>query len=194
MTDPLSKLNIRSLIGERLAEMPSTVRAAHSSIVCARVVEAILNRRATSAMLYLAKAPELDLDEAIEALLAEGLTVAVPKVHATGHSMEPVGLASLDPSGMTVDRFGIRTPRSPTPLEAASLDAIVVPGLAFDAHGGRLGRGAGFYDRFLNRLETRPFCVGVCFHCQLVPTLQTAAHDEPMDATLTEKTSFLHDS
>ena len=192
MTDPLPKTSVRRVVAARLDDMPSDVRAAHSTVVCARVVEAILDRRATCVMLYLAKAPELDLDEAIEALLEAGVAIAVPKVDETGHSMQPVHLPNLDPSGMTVDRFGIRTPAAPTPFDAASLEVVVVPGLAFDTHGGRLGRGAGFYDRFLKRLETRPFRIGTCFNAQLMTALPTAAHDEPMDAILTEETSFFH--
>lgn len=63
-------------------------------------------------------------------------------------------------------------------------DLIFVPGLAFDAQGGRLGRGKGFYDAALGRLPG--FRLGICFDSQRVPLVPTAPHDQRVQAILTE--------
>jgi 5-formyltetrahydrofolate cyclo-ligase len=63
---------------------------------------------------------------------------------------------------------------------------ILVPGLAFTRKGDRLGRGGGFYDRYLAQLPSTTFKLGVCFAMQLVPTLPTEPHDQCMDAVVTE--------
>jgi len=64
---------------------------------------------------------------------------------------------------------------------------ILLPGRAFDRSGNRLGRGLGFYDRFLKKLrESKPEAraYGICFHCQLVKKVPTASHDEAVDRVI----------
>lgn len=63
-----------------------------------------------------------------------------------------------------------------------ALDLVVVPGVAFTRDGARLGRGRGYYDRYLEQSEMRAFCVGVCFAHQLVDALPVEPHDRAMDA------------
>ncbi len=62
------------------------------------------------------------------------------------------------------------------------LDLVVVPGVAFTRGGARLGRGRGYYDRYLSLPGLRAFCVGVCFAHQLVDALPVEPHDRAMDA------------
>lgn len=80
--------------------------------------------------------------------------------------------------------FGIAEPVIKIP--APPPDAALIPGLAFDAHGGRLGRGRGFYDRFLASIPHVPI-VGVCFSCQLVPHIPMEEHDARVGAIITEQ-------
>lgn len=63
-----------------------------------------------------------------------------------------------------------------------TLDLVVVPGVAFTRDGARLGRGRGYYDRYLSQPGLRAFCVGVCFAHQLVDALPVEPHDRAMDA------------
>jgi 5-formyltetrahydrofolate cyclo-ligase len=70
-------------------------------------------------------------------------------------------------------------------LEIPELDIILVPGLAFSSDGRRLGRGGGFYDRFLATLSPRTTRLGVCFSFQLVDDLPTESHDERVTAVVT---------
>jgi 5-formyltetrahydrofolate cyclo-ligase len=87
---------------------------------------------------------------------------------------------------LTPGAFGIFEP-SPTlailPLE--QIDAFICPGLAFDSHGGRLGRGKGFYDRMLSTARADALKIGVCFACQMVPDTHSETHDILMDAVVT---------
>jgi 5-formyltetrahydrofolate cyclo-ligase len=72
-------------------------------------------------------------------------------------------------------------------VDPATLDAVVVPGMAFDRQGGRLGRGAGVYDRFLARLPERTLRIGLIPSALLVERLPTEPHDIPMHAVATER-------
>lgn len=65
-------------------------------------------------------------------------------------------------------------------------DCVVVPGLVFDRSGNRLGRGKGFYDRFLGKLGSRVFKVGLAFSFQVVPAVPVESYDVRLDAVLTD--------
>lgn len=101
-----------------------------------------------------------------------------PRVASDGelHLHRVRGTADLRPGA-----FGILEPdaRSPT-LAAGEIDLVLCPGLGFDRHGTRLGRGRGFYDRFLARLRPQVPRIGVAFPCQLAERLPRDAHDIPM--------------
>ncbi len=85
--------------------------------------------------------------------------------------------------------YGITEP-DPALARAADvsrLEAVIVPGVAFDRAGGRLGYGGGYYDRFLSRLPQRPLLIGAAFSCQLVEDLPTEPHDHRLDLLVTER-------
>lgn len=85
--------------------------------------------------------------------------------------------------------FGIPEPhpgaRVPVPVE--SLDAVVVPGIAFDVQGNRLGWGAGYYDRLLTGVRPGVPVVALAFECQIVPAIPSLGHDVRMSAIVTEQ-------
>ena len=82
--------------------------------------------------------------------------------------------------------YGIPEPDATYPVDPESLDAIVVPGLAFGRHGGRLGQGSGFYDRFLPRLRDDALRIGVCYEWQVLDAVPLEPHDVPMTHVVTE--------
>ena len=84
------------------------------------------------------------------------------------------------------DAWGMAVPRLHVPVPVDSLDAVVVPGLAFDRAGNRLGRGAGVYDRFLASLPPTTLRIGLIPSALLVDRLPTDPHDVPMHAVVTE--------
>jgi len=74
-------------------------------------------------------------------------------------------------------------------VELQALDVVIVPGLAFDREKNRLGRGKGFYDRFLKRLDKKTRIVGVAFDFQLIPSIPAhPPRDEKVDLVVTEST------
>jgi 5-formyltetrahydrofolate cyclo-ligase len=85
-------------------------------------------------------------------------------------------------------KFGIPEPLHPAWAEPEELDLILVPGMAFDPTGNRLGRGGGFYDRLLPQYNATR--AGVCFDFQCLEKIETEPHDCKMDVILTESKFF----
>jgi 5-formyltetrahydrofolate cyclo-ligase len=86
---------------------------------------------------------------------------------------------------LTTGAFGVMEPRSSLPrVGIAGIDVFLCPGLAFDAHGGRLGRGKGYYDRALSRARPDAFRIGVCFPWQMVAAIPLDAQDIRMDLVI----------
>lgn len=80
--------------------------------------------------------------------------------------------------------LGIAEPMGENFTQLDRIDLVIVPGVAFDRHNNRLGRGKAYYDRFLSQLKT--FRLGVCFQFQLFDQIPVNAHDIPMDLVLTD--------
>ncbi len=88
-------------------------------------------------------------------------------------------------NGLDPGAFGVMEPSSTLPVVPASeCDAFICPGLAFDVSGGRLGRGKGFYDRFLETSRPDAHKIGVCFPIQIVPDTFSEPHDVRMDRVI----------
>lgn len=83
------------------------------------------------------------------------------------------------------EQFGIGEPTGPEFCNLSSIQMIIVPGVAFDCHNNRMGRGRGFYDRLL-KSTPKAYKVGVAFKFQMVDLVPTEEFDVPMDAVITE--------
>ncbi len=84
------------------------------------------------------------------------------------------------------EQFGIGEPTGPEFTDLNSVQMIIVPGVAFDRHNNRMGRGRGFYDRLL-KSTPNAYKVGVAFNFQMVELVPTEEFDVPMNAVITEK-------
>lgn len=136
---------------------------------------------------YAASAHEVDLDPWLRVLLARGRPLRLPRV--AGADLEVVAVGDLDRDLVP----GWRRLREPCggDLGTDGLAVAVVPGVAFDAGGGRLGQGGGHVDRLLSRIDrTRTTVVGVGFAVQLVDAVPREAHDAMMDVVVTEQGAY----
>lgn len=133
-------------------------------------------------LLYHSLPDEVCTHPLADRLLAEGKTVLLPRVTGPA-SMELrryTGAASLQPGA-----YGIMEPTGPVWTQPDDVDLVLVPGVAFDRAGRRLGRGRGYYDRMLVRMP-RTLKVGICFDFQLVESVPVSPDDVCMDVVVME--------
>ena len=182
-----AKVDLRELVQKRLKNLDPSQATAGSEAICSRLLGEIDSAGIDTVMAYLGAGSELNIDPVIAVLLDSGIRIAVPQVAESGNTMRAVGLGSLEENHFTVDRFGIRVPRNTRGIDPDQLGMIIVPGVAYDPGGRRLGRGGGFYDRYLKTVPEPAIRVGVCFSVQIVATVPTDQHDERVHLVVTER-------
>lgn len=137
-------------------------------------------RAARTVLLYVGTGAEPDTRPLIEDALASGKRVALPAIAGPG-LME--ARAVTDPDLLVPGPYGIPAPAPDSELvPPEALDLVLVPGMAFTPDGERLGRGGGYYDRYLPR--TSALTVALARDFQIVDRLPTEAHDVPVDALI----------
>jgi 5-formyltetrahydrofolate cyclo-ligase len=165
--------------------LPEAFRAAASRDVAARLAALPAWERAGTIALHAALGAEVGTDEIARRAAAAGKRIAWPRLAAGGRAMEfaACGAAELVPGPSRA----LEPPASAPALPPEAIDLAVVPGVAFDDRGGRLGRGRGHYDATLALLRPGAARVGIAFDVQVVPAVPGEPHDVALDAVVTEK-------
>lgn len=172
-----------------LAGFSTKDRDAASRAISGHLCGATFWKKARCVLAYLADPTEPNLDPLLEAAMASGVEICAPRMDWETRAMTARELNAMDL--IETRRHGIREPvarAARVPVEA--LDVVLVPGLAFDGAGNRLGRGAGFYDRFLATLPQSAHIVGVCFEIQRVDRVPAGPLDVRVSMMVTEAGCF----
>lgn len=186
MDIPTQKQQARTSIAERLAKLDTPSRAAESRSVCRRIREE-LPGDSLKICAYNPMRTEVNIIPLLQELITEGHKVALP--HTEGRSFAFRMPSSID--HLATGPFNVGEPKASDPLlKLEDVDLILMPGIAFDAQGNRLGRGNGGYDKFLSDLRavnTRAEVWGICYDCQMLRTVPVEAHDAKVDAVVTAR-------
>jgi 5-formyltetrahydrofolate cyclo-ligase len=162
--------------------------ATYSSIIERRLLE-ILNGFKT-VMVYASKAPEAETTGLIAALNRRGVRVVVPIIERETCNLRLSYLP--DPTVLVPSTFNVPEPIGhELPARPEDVEVVIIPMLAFDAEGNRLGYGAGYYDRFLCRYP-HPKKIGIAFSCQQAQSIPADENDVKMDYIVTEKGIIRH--
>ncbi|MEW4563428.1 5-formyltetrahydrofolate cyclo-ligase [Bremerella sp. JC770] len=142
-------------------------------------------------LVYVSVRKEVQTMNILEYVLRERGQVVVPYCLADGQ----LGLFRLtELEQLETGAYGIREPiaalRAKRTASPESIDTIVMPGVAFDRRGNRIGYGKGYFDRLLPRLRDDCTKIGLAFDCQVFPEVPSEPHDVPVDHLITETQSF----
>lgn len=181
-----SKTLLRREIRERL-QAHSLENEELSSVICRRLtgleVFQVAGKK-NRLMIYLGFGNEVRTVS-----LLTGSSVVVPCCE--GDTIVPIRIFSRDE--LEAGRLGILEPKQSVRNDVGrfvgqeQLDVIIVPGLAFDMLGNRLGRGKGYYDRFLSRCSSEVISIGLAFECQIVSSVPVNHRDYPVSMIVTEE-------
>jgi len=156
-----------------------------SELIASHVLGLPELERPVALMLFLSMPDEVDTDPMVQGCLDAGHRVYAPRTIRRPRRMIPVRVASL--AEVEVGAYGIREPAGDETINPTELDLVIVPAVAFDRRCGRLGRGGGYYDRFLCALRPGAVTCGVALSRYVIDAVPTEAHDRPVDIIVTER-------
>ena len=163
-----------------------------SQAICRKFAELQEFAAARTVMAYLDVRTEVRTRHYLPSLLASGRRIVVP--YCVERELELFLLDNMDE--LAVGMYKILEPKAELReapgkrVEVSELDLIMVPGVAFDPRGARMGHGFGYYDKLLEHARRDAPLVALAFECQLFPQIPTQAHDVFMDKIITEKTIY----
>lgn len=170
-----NKRDARRAIRSEIAKLSTEEKAALSSQIFSKIATSKEIEQAAVVALFIALSDEPQTTDFIERLLSQNKRIVVPRIE--GEKMEFYDISD----GVAVGAFGIMEPIATVPVKPSEIDVMIVPGVAFTRNGARLGRGKGFYDKYLSHNNFRACTIGVCYPCQLVENLPTEEHDRRLD-------------
>jgi 5-formyltetrahydrofolate cyclo-ligase len=174
----------RHLLAQRAMLTPAEIEQ-HSTVIAAYMCALPAFCVSHTVMVYMALPQEVQTKQIITQARQSQKRVAVPVIR--GQDLVAVALSEA-PTQLRRGRFGILEPYgTPCVIHPQEIGCIAVPGLAFDARGGRLGFGKGYYDRFLRQLPVTTYRCGLAFGMQVVPCVPQAPHDICMHGIVTEQ-------
>ncbi len=182
------KREIRKKVQEERDRLSHPERAAQSEAVMERLwsIDDFLD--ADTVFFFLSFRSEVDTVPMIRRAMAEGKRVCLPYTYTDSKKM--VASHILDFEGdLEPGNYDIMEPRpdSIRPVPPEEIDVIIMPGVAFDENGRRLGYGGGYYDRFLDRCQPDCLRVAPCFDLQIIDEVPCADHDHRIHMIITEE-------
>lgn len=156
-----------------------------SIIIQNRLMNLLEYRQAQTVMLYLNFREEVETTALAEAVIASGKKLVLPRCASHGIIL-PIEVGDLE-QDLELGAYGIREPKlTLRATEPSEIDLIIVPGVAFDLQGNRLGYGGGYYDRFLMRLKPLTPMIALGFECQVIKQVPVDKLDVKMTMLITE--------
>jgi len=171
----LTKHRIRSKILLRLKTQKEDDRDRKARVIERKLLRQEVFKKAKTVMFYIAFGGEVDTKSMIKIAKKLGKIIAVPICRKDKIRLKPCLLD--DHAHLRKGPYGVLEPVVEKHIGLEELDVVVVPGVAFDKDGNRLGRGKGCYDRFLNELPRDTATFGLAFDFQILPSLPIHAHD-----------------
>jgi len=177
-----TKAQLRKEIAEKRRSLDSRWMADASSCITAQLLNLDIFKSAESIALYKAIAGEVDLERLFSVCWEQGKRTTIPVFN---QALKIYELANISPETQYIrGNYGIQEPVQPSHAAIDMIDLVIVPGVAFDTHGHRLGRGGGYYDRMLARYSG--IKAAVAFEFQLFDHIPNESNDIPVNYILTE--------
>lgn len=155
--------------------------------ICGKLERESHYKSAANVLLFNSLKDEVNTKVLVKNALSEGKNVFLPCCDKNNGNMM-IGKVGPDKE-LLLGAYGIYEPKAENCSHSYpdAIDVVVLPGIAFDLNGNRIGRGKGYYDRFLKKINKRAFRIGVAFDFQLLNDIGGREHDEPVNLIITEK-------
>lgn len=184
MSQSSEKAALRRRLRSTLRSMPPDEVRRRSAAACANVIASEEYQQAEIVMLFFSLSTEVDTTAIVLDCWMHDKRVVAPQVSYEIRRMIPVEINSF--GELEADDRGVRQPVGGTLIPPTLIDLVLVPGLGFDRKGQRIGRGGGFYDRFLHNPAMKAVTCGLAFEDQFVDDVPTDHLDQSVQMLITD--------
>ncbi|SCJ98257.1 5-formyltetrahydrofolate cyclo-ligase family protein [uncultured Clostridium sp.] len=180
----------KDIIRKEIAELRNNLKLEDKKILDKKVFDLLIKsdfyKKSKRIFIYVSYKNEVDTKEIIYYSLKNGKTIYVPKINIEDKTMKAIRIHSLNE--LYVNKYGILEPnivdKSCSELD---FDLIIIPGIAFDMKGNRIGYGGGYYDKYLSGLECKIDKVALAYEFQVIDNIVIEKHDIKVDCVITDK-------
>lgn len=181
----MNKVYLRSVYKKIRNELNDSIRVEKSLEIADKLINISQIKASVNIMIYNSFSSEVKTNLLRNRLLSDNKNILIPKCMPGTNVMYAICYNKND--SLLINEYGITEPES-TSVYSGKIDLIIVPGIAFDIDGNRIGFGKGYYDRFINSLDYKPYLIGIAYEEQIVKEgIDTDANDVCMDMVVTDK-------
>ncbi len=185
----MNKVEVRKLVLRRRESMSPGEVMCNSERVKTNLFALPIFQKSQVVMAYMSFRNEVATEQIVKQMLDQGKKVAIPSVNKEHRLMVPSLVTNIY-SDLVPGCYGILEPKpsSVKPVKHSDIDVVLVPGVAFDPKGNRLGYGGGYYDRFLSRCRADAVFIALCYQFQVLDDLSQIIeeHDQRVHYLVTD--------
>jgi len=188
MINKLNKKNLRKQIAEKRKLLSRQAILEKSNKIANRLLKFDKYQQSKKIMLYIATKTEVQTQNIIESAQKEYKNIYIPIIFPKKHALKPSLVKDFEKE-LALGDLGVYQPREEfyRIVSPDELDLVIIPGVAFNKRGDRLGRGGGYYDRFLKQLRKQVPIIALAFEVQIVEDIPLEESDMPVDFIITEQ-------
>lgn len=185
----MNKKELRKIMIEKRDNIYKEEKAVMDKNIIFSLKEKEFYKNSKNIFIYLGFGSEIDTMSYIQDFINDGKHIFIPRTDIKTKNMEAVEITSLD--GLKENKYGILEPNdNKEEFYKNNLDLIILPGVAFDHSGRRIGYGGGYYDRYLEDIDKRIIKVALIYDFQLLENVPAEEHDIKADYIITETMSI----
>ncbi|MDU2121445.1 MAG: 5-formyltetrahydrofolate cyclo-ligase [Clostridium celatum] len=172
----MEKKKVREEIVKKRNNLSSEIKKEYDELIFKQLIESNIYKKAKKIFTYVSFGSEIDTIKFINHALNDNKKIYIPKTDKSKKEMVAIRINSLD--NMNVDKWGILEPKvvDKNKIEK-NFDLILIPGLAFDRNGNRIGYGGGYYDKYLSQIKETSNKIVLAYDFQIVNNIENEPHD-----------------
>ncbi len=177
----MDKQVLRKSIRNEVKKLTEKEKAIESDEIYRRIMLLDVLQKAHIVALFSSLPDEPSTDRLLKEI-SKQCKVVIPRIISDEMEFFP-----YNPDNIARGTYNIQEPTAGEAVSPSDIDVMIVPGVAFTQHGARMGRGKGFYDKYMSRKGFRAKKIGICFSCQLADRIPLDEHDVMMDIVVYKK-------
>ena len=182
----LNKKNIREEIIDKRNNLILDIKQNYDSLIFEEIINSEIYKKSKKIFTYISFGSEVDTIKIIKYSFSNNKEVYVPKINKQTKDM--IALKIHNFNNMSVDKWGIIEPNSVDKTNIGTdFDLIIMPGIAFDKQGNRIGYGGGYYDKYISKLNNASNLLALAYDFQIIQDIESESHDIKVDFILTNK-------